>query len=51
MRKELVRCTRLQAEVLLTAAVVPPVAADIWPDDDERLIRKPPLYRGEAGAE
>ena len=49
MRKELVRCTRLQAEVLLTAAVVPPVAADIWPDDDERLIRKPPLYR--AGAE
>ena len=33
MRKELVRCTRLQAEVLLTAAVVPPVAADIWPDE------------------
>jgi hypothetical protein len=47
MRKELVRCTRLQAAVLLTAAVVPPVAADVWPDD-EQLIRKP-LYR--AGAE
>ena len=38
LRKELVRCTRLQAAVLLTAAVVPPVAADIWPDDELEAV-------------
>lgn len=36
-RKELERCTQRQAAVLLSSAVVPPVAADVWPDDDEPL--------------
>ena len=41
LRKELVRCTQRQASVLLTAAVVPPVAADIWPDDNPLPLALP----------